>query len=69
MTQGGHVSDDKVRTNLQMPRGLYDELTRVAEQTGRSKADIVCQLVDEYLQGRKNGGERKWVQEPSVESR
>ena len=40
---------DKVRLNLWMVRGQYDELKMLAEYEGRTVSDIVRQLVGIHL--------------------
>lgn len=54
------MSDDEVRFNLRLKRQLFDELLKIQQETGRPVADIVRATLDEYVQGRKNGGRREW---------
>ena len=46
---GNGRGKDKVRMNLWMNRGQYDELKMLAEYEGRTVSDIVRQLVGIHL--------------------
>lgn len=45
--------ENKIRFNFWMVDEQHEELERIAERQGRDISDILRQLIDEYLHGRR----------------
>jgi len=52
MSQNDTVMDD-VRFNMRMSRGMSDSLDSICKRTGRGKADVLRELIDEFIMVQK----------------